>query len=139
MSVTTFGNNGRNISKNIVKLNLKQNTNLYCIILGLHMCKGNIFLISLNLWRFEPFSKLKTACEYWTSIKMKISITCVSKEYEIKTKMEQQQWLQLKMLFLLGYNLKIVAYWGENWHFWGEKAGRGIKIWWGGSLLGGFF
>ena len=36
-------------------------------------------------------------------------MTCVSKEYEIKTKMEQKQWLQLKMLFLLGYNLKIVA------------------------------
>ena len=32
-----------------------------------------------------------------------------SKEYEIKTKMEQQQWLQLKMLFLLGYNMKIVV------------------------------
>ena len=40
---------------------------------------------------------------------MKISMICVSKEYEIKTKMEQQQWLQLKTLFLLGYNLKIVA------------------------------
>ena len=26
---------------------------------------------------------------------------CVSKEYEIKTEMEQEQWLQLKMLFLL--------------------------------------
>ena len=33
MLVTTFENNGRNISKNIVKLNLKQNTNLYCIII----------------------------------------------------------------------------------------------------------
>ena len=30
------------------------------------------------------------------------------KEYEIKTKMEQEQWLQLKMQFLFGYNLKIV-------------------------------
>ena len=61
-------------------------------------------------WRFEPFSKLKTAfCEYWTSIKMKVNMTCVSKEYEIKTKQEQGQWLQLKMLFLLDYNLKIVA------------------------------
>ena len=61
-------------------------------------------------WQFEPFSKLKTAfCEYWTSIKIKINMTCVSKEYEIKTKMEQEQWLQLKMLFLLGYNLKIVV------------------------------
>ena len=35
-------------------------------------------------------------------------MTSVSKEYEIKTKMEEEQWLQLKMLFLLGYNLKIV-------------------------------
>ena len=34
---------------------------------------------------------------------------CVSKEYEIKTKIEQEQWLQLKMVFFLGYNLKIVA------------------------------
>ena len=29
MLVTAFGNNGRNINKNIVKLKLKQNTNLY--------------------------------------------------------------------------------------------------------------
>ena len=36
-------------------------------------------------------------------------MTCVSKEYEIKTKIGQEQWLQLKMLFLLGYNLKLVA------------------------------
>ena len=53
----------------------------------------------------RTFFKLKTAfCEYWTSIKIKINM---SKEYEIK-KMEQEQWLQLKMLLLLGYNLKIV-------------------------------
>ena len=31
----------------------------------------------------------------------------MSKEYEIKIKMEQEQLLQLKMLFLLGYNLKV--------------------------------
>ena len=42
-------------------------------------------------WQFKPFSKLKTPfCEYWTSIKIKISMTCVSKEYEIKTKMVQE-------------------------------------------------
>ena len=35
-------------------------------------------------------------------------MTCVSKEYEIKTKMVQKQSLQIKMMFLLGYNLKIV-------------------------------
>ena len=28
--------------------------------------------------------------------------------------MEQEQWLKLKMLFLLGYNLKIVIYWEES-------------------------
>ena len=57
----------------------------------------------------QPFAKLKTAfCEYWTSIKIKIDMSWKSKEYEIETKMEQEQWLQLKMLFLLGYNLKIV-------------------------------
>ena len=37
-------------------------------------------------------------------------MTCVSKEYEIKT-MEQEQCLQLKLLFLLGFNLKIVVQW----------------------------
>ena len=47
MLVTTFEHNRRNISKNIVKLNLKQNTNFYCIIICLHMWKGNIFLISV--------------------------------------------------------------------------------------------
>ena len=51
-----------------------------------------------RFWWFEPFSKLKTAlCEYWTSIKITVNMTCVSKEYEVKTKMEQEQWLQLKI------------------------------------------
>ena len=35
----------------------------------------------------------------------------MSKEYEIKTKMEWEQWLQLKMIFLFCYNLKVVI-WG---------------------------
>ena len=47
-------------------------------------------------------------CEYWTSIKIKINMTCASKEYDIKTEMELEQRLQLKILFLLGYNLKII-------------------------------
>ena len=33
-------------------------------------------------------------------------MTCVSKEYEIKTK-KVQEGLQLKMTFLLGYNFKM--------------------------------
>ena len=47
MLVTTFENNGRNISKNIVKLNLKQTLISIVLSFGLHMCKGNIFLIGL--------------------------------------------------------------------------------------------
>ena len=77
--------------------------------------KGGIFYQAKGTWgrvilTIRTFFKAKKAfCEYWTSIKMKINMACVSKEYEVKTKMEQEQWLQLKMLFLLGYNLKIVA------------------------------
>ena len=33
MLLKTFENNGNNISKNIVKLNLKQNNNLYYLII----------------------------------------------------------------------------------------------------------
>ena len=33
MLVKKFGNIGKNISKNIVKLNLKHDNNLYCIII----------------------------------------------------------------------------------------------------------
>ena len=77
-------------------------------------------------WRFEPFSKLKTAFhECWTSLKSKL--TFVSTEYEMKTKMEQEQWLQLKVLFLLGYNQLLFS--------------GGIVFWWGGGgrVLVGFF
>ena len=41
--------------------------------------------------------------------------------------MEQEQWLQLKITFLLGCNLKIVIQWG-GLTFGGEGE---IKIWWG--------
>ena len=51
----------------------------------------------------------------------------MSKEYKIKTKMEQEQWLQLKIMFLLGYNLKIVIWWGD-WYLVRRR-----------SLLGGIF
>ena len=45
---------------------------------------------------------LKTAfCKYSRSIKIKISMTCVYKVYEVKQ-------MQLKIEFLLGYNLKII-------------------------------
>ena len=60
-------------------------------------------------WPLEPFSKLKTTFwKYWTLIKIKISMACVYKEHGGKIKMVQEQWLQLKMKTLLGYNMKIV-------------------------------
>ena len=61
---------------------------------GIRNNAGGIFLpVGENLTRSEfDISKLKTALfEYWTSIKTKISMTCVSKEYEIKIKMVQEQ------------------------------------------------
>ena len=89
----------------------------------LKFCQGN-FLIEWWepeegwFWQFKPFSKLKTAfCEYWTSIKIKISTTCVSKEYEIKTKMVQEQWLQLNWVII--------------WKF--LFSGGGTDFWWEGN------
>ena len=77
----------------------------------------------VGTWRgvilnIRSFSKLKTAfCKYWTSNKIKISMSmnCVNKEYEIKTKMIQQQWLQLKMKFFLGYNMSLLEEWAIFW------------------------
>ena len=72
-------------------------------------------------------------------------MTRVFKEHEIKTKMEQEQWLHLRMLFLLGYNLKIIIWWGgvggarrgreggKVWLFVGE-GGIGGGVNWGGFL-----
>ena len=34
-------------------------------------------------------------------------MTCVHKEYKIKRKMVQKHWLQLKMKFLLGYDMRL--------------------------------
>ena len=77
--------------------------------------EGGFFLLGdgklnrSNLDHSNLFLKLKVAlCEYWTLVKIKINMTCVYKEYEIKTEMVQEQWLQLKMKFLSGYNMKTV-------------------------------
>ena len=97
------------------------------------LLEGRIFLWGCgNLRRsdFESFSKLKT-----TSFKIKISMTCVYKEHEIKRKNVQEQLLQLKIKFSLGYNMKLL--------FSGEDGG--INLWWedknlvgGGSTAGDF-
>ena len=36
-------------------------------------------------------------------------MTCVYKEFEVKRKMVQKQWLQLIVKFLLGYNMNIAT------------------------------
>ena len=100
------------------------------ILLGKIFLPGGENLKEEWFWQSELFSKLKTAfCAYWTSIQIKISMTCVSREHEIKTKMVQKQWrqlgLQLENLYLLRR--------GDD--FWWE----GNKNLLGGSLLGGNF
>ena len=60
--------------------------------------EGDFLLSSENLRSSDfdqsnLFSKIKKAfCEYWTSVKTKISMTCGSKKYAIKTKMVHKQW-----------------------------------------------
>ena len=52
-------------------------------------------------------------------------MTCVYKEYKVKTKMVQEQLLQLKMKFLLGF------YWFFYWaviQWWGLSFGRGSQL-----------
>ena len=81
--------------------------------------------------RFENFWKLKTTfCEYWTSIKIKIIMICVSEEYEIKTKMVQEQWLQLKMTFLFFFI-------GLNWLLVGGNKNLVGRGWMRKFLVGG--
>ena len=47
--------------------------------------------------------------------------------------MVQEQWLQLKMLILLGYNLEYFIEWGGGIDFWlgGNENMVGQKVYWG--------
>ena len=74
---------------------------------GIGNFAGGIFLLSGgNLTRsdfghfklFQNFWKsVKTKfCKYWTSIKIKISVTSMYRDYEFEIKMVPEQWLQLK-------------------------------------------
>ena len=65
-------------------------------------------------------------------------MTCVFREYKIKTKMVHEQWPQLKMLFFCfcffwGVGGVILFFSGAELTF----SGGEIKIWYVGSLLGG--
>ena len=80
---------------------------------------GGIFLPDGENLRRSDFDHSKTAfCEYWKSIKINNSVTCVSKEHVIKTKLVQEQCLQLKMTFLFFYCVELTF------------GGQGIKVWW---------
>ena len=48
-------------------------------------------------------------------------MTCAYKKYEVKIKMVQKQWLQLKINFLLCFNIKIVIYGGLELTFGGAR------------------
>ena len=51
-------------------------------------------------------------------------MACVYKEYRHKIKMVQEQWPQLKMKILLGYNMKLFIRVGEMNLWQGESTGR---------------
>ena len=56
--------------------------------------------------------------EHWLTLK--VSMTCAYDKYEDEIKMVQEQWPQLKIDFLLGYNIKINIKRGEiNLRWWG--------------------
>ena len=68
-------------------------------------------------WPFEPFSRPKTTfCKYWTFIKIKIGLTCVYNEYEVKIKKVKVQWLQPKIKFLVCYNINFWLVGGDSSH-----------------------
>ena len=75
---------------------------------------GDLIYMVVGTWgevilTIRTFSRPKTTfCKYWTFIKIKIGLTCVYKEYEVKIKLVQVHQLQLKMKFLVGYNMEIV-------------------------------
>ena len=88
---------------------------------GIRIFAGEDFLIRIfffsqqpeekGFWQFKPFSKLKTAfCSIlWIlnhQLKSKLEWPVCQKSLKLKQKWYIRQWLQLKMTFLLGYNLK---------------------------------
>ena len=82
---------------------------------------GNLGVI-LTIQTF--FRSKKTLYKYWTSIKIKIGMTCLKKQYDIKINIVQEQWLKLKINFLLSYNMKWksnqhskLLFFKINWHF----------------------
>ena len=86
-------------------------------------------------WAFEPFAELKTA-----SFKIKISITCVHKEHEIKTKRYRSNDYSYKWSFHWVITWKLL-FSGEDGriNFWWGGGGGMIKILWKEGSTGGIF
>ena len=95
------------------KTTILKNSSCVCVCWGVERVEGEVEILLRRIFfpggdnlrsdfeKLEPFSKLKTAfCKYWTPIKIKISMTYLSKKYETKTKMVQEQWIQQKKKFL---------------------------------------
>ena len=75
--------------------------------------------VNFIIW---TFSRVKTTFfKYWTSIKIKITMTCVYKGNVDKIQMVKEEWLQLKIQVLLDYNMKIVIWWGET-NLWYQRG-----------------
>ena len=110
--------------------------NLFQLLSSFPDLNRNSDIASCNLIKMSPILFIKclqsSSAIYWTSIKTKMSMTCVSKEYDIETKMVHEQWLLLKMLFywVIIWKCYLVGVTHLSW--------KRIKIYWG-SLLGEFF
>ena len=115
---------------------------------------GNFFIcwwkLKDRVWLFKLFSKLKiTFCKYWTSINIKISTTCLYKEYEIKIKMvHERQWPELIFwggegggrFSLSGIRMGGVDWVGEInlvWGFYGGVELFQVREWANFRLIGG--
>ena len=71
-------------------------------------------------------------------------MTCKYNKYENKIKMVLEQWLQVKMKFLLGFNMKNIIKWGRTFSAFsaGGIKSTGANFFWSGKwanfqLVGG--
>ena len=103
---------------------------IYSVI---HRWLSSLFILFLFSYiSFQGKKQLSVNIEH--QLKSKLTWTVCPKSMKLK-KIEHKQWLQLKKLVFLGYNLKTVVRRGELTF----SAGRGIKIWWGVGYWWGIF
>ena len=97
--------------------------------MGNYWVVGAWGVISTILTFFKAKKQHSVNIEY--QLKSKLAWPMRKKSMKLKWKMVQDQWLQQRMKFLIGYYLKIVIQWGQ-WTF-----GGAVCV--GGGLLGGIF